>query len=113
MLLTLRWRMLSRAAVRSRAIQLATLIDHRLRLAGLGRKTGTTLRRWSRESVLQPVNKHLTRVAEIADRAAYSGEYDCLFDTEELERLARSLTYRQLKRLVKESKTAGDKTQAV
>ena len=113
MLLTLRWKMLSRAAVRSRAIQLATLIDHRLRLAGLGRKTGTTLRRWSRESVLQPVNKHLTRVAEIADRAAYSGEYDCSFDTEELERLARSLTYRQLKRLVKESKTAGDKTQAV
>ena len=112
-LLTLRWRMLSKVAVQSRTVRLANLIDHRLRLAGLGRKTGTTLRRWSQQAELRPVRKELSRLAEIADRAVYADDENSAFDTAELDRLARRLNFRELTRLKKESVRTQNNPQAV
>ena len=112
-LLTLRWKMLSKVTVRRRAIRLAILIDHRLRLAGLGRKTGTTLRRWSLQSPLLPVHEELARLAEIADRAVYANDESSTFDMTELDQLARRLSFRELTRLKKESIKVQNHSQAV
>lgn len=112
-LLTMRWRMLSEEAVQCRTVRLANLIDQRLRLAGLGRKTGTTLRRWSQQMELRPVHEELSRLAEIADLAVYADDENSAFDAAELDRLARRLSFRELTRLKKESVRTQNNPQAV
>lgn len=97
-LLTLRWRMAFRRKANRRAVHLAVLVEHRLRLAGLEKEAGTTLRRWSSKAVFGPVRDRLKRVAEIADQAMYQSD-DVSVDDRELNELAQALSYRQLKRL--------------
>lgn len=108
LLLTLRWKLLSGRPSKNRALLLASLIDHRLRLAGLGRQAGTTLRRWSGRSEFEPVAEPLTRVAEIADRAAFSTQNPPDINAEELEQLARRLSFRTLKQLRKDAQRRQD-----
>lgn len=98
-LLTWRWKMTPRKTPQRRALELARLVDHRLRLAGLGRQGGTTLRRWSRQPVLAPVQSNLCRVADLADEAMYRDVARSHIDTHELEELARQITYTELRTL--------------
>lgn len=98
-LLTLRWQLSLRKSPHRRALELAQLVDHRLRLAGMTRQAGTTLRRWSRQPVLAPVQKDLTRVADLADEAMYRSEIQHTTDVKELDALARQLSYTELRRL--------------
>jgi len=51
-----------------------SLIDYRLKMAGLKRPSGTTLNRWSLQPKLQPVRSALLRVAAIADEVRF-GEH--------------------------------------
>ena len=97
-LLTIRWWMASRRKTGKRAVHLAVLVEHRLRLAGLEKEAGTTLRRWSSKAVFGPVRDRLQRVAEIADQAMYQSE-SVLVDDSELNDLAHALSFRELKRL--------------
>ena len=99
-LLTLRWRVFSAKSDR-KAVQLASLIDQRLRLVGIERKPGTTLKRWSRKEELQPVQDSLHRIADIADRVMFDQHAEEHFDDAELQRLERRLSYRQLKELTR------------
>lgn len=110
-LLTLRWKLNSRASLKRRAIQLAVLVDHRLRLAGLERKSGTTLRRWSGHAALESVRDTIIRVADVADQAAFSPVFDSQFEGEELNVLASGLSLRQLIRLQKKTGQAPDAAQ--
>ena len=99
LLLTWRWKMTPQKSSPGRALELARLVDHRLRLAGIGRKAGTTLRRWSRQPVLAPLQDNLCRVADLADEAMYRRATQPHIDTLELEELARQLTYSELRTL--------------
>lgn len=104
LLLTLRWKLFSGRSSRDRALQLVTLIDHRLRLAGLGRSAGTTLRRWCGREEFRPVAKSMNRVAEIADLAAFSPTSQSDIDAEELDLLAKELSFRQFRQLERDTK---------
>ena len=110
-LLTLRWRFSSRASTQHRAVRLASLIDQRLRLAGIERHRGTTLKRWSRQPELEPIRNDLRRVAEIADQAMFSTNSVATIEERELKALERGLSYRELKRL-RRSHTIETTTQA-
>lgn len=102
-LLTLRWRLTARRSLQRKAVHLAVLIDHRLRLTGLERRAGTTLSRWARQQVLEPVRRQLVRVAEIADQAVFRGDVLGHVDVAELNELALTLSYRRLRGLSSES----------
>lgn len=112
LMLTLRWKLTSRELADRRAIRLASLVDHRLRLAGMERSVGTTLKRWATRAELKPVRDDLLRVAEIADRAMYSGTLNEV-EPEELDRLATGLSFRQLQQLRQEASSTTTKSQAV
>ncbi|MCR9197341.1 MAG: transglutaminase-like domain-containing protein [Planctomycetaceae bacterium] len=99
MLLTLRWRLTLRKSPSTLAIGLARLVDHRLRLAGIRRSGGTTLRRWARQPVLAPVREELARVADLADEVMYQTQRTGQVDTSELDLLARQLSYSELCKL--------------
>ena len=102
-LLTLRWRLTESATPERKAISLAVLIDHRLRLTGLERNAGTTLKRWARQEELQPVRNQLSRVAEMADQAAFGRPAPDQFCSGELDELASHLSYRRLRTIKQES----------
>lgn len=104
LLLTLRWKLYSGAPSKNRALQLATLVDHRMRLAGLGRKAGTTLRRWSVRDEFQTVAEPLNRVADIADLAAFCPINQPDIDSAELDQLAKRLNFRTFKQLGKDAR---------
>lgn len=101
LLLTMRWKWTSRSTARLRAVQLAMLIDNRLRLAGLSRRNETTLRRWAQQPVLEPIREELVLVSELADRGMYSEGDHIGIDVAELDRLAKQLNYRRLLQLRK------------
>lgn len=97
---TLEWHLAGSRDQRSRATQLARLIDHRLRLAGLPRRSGTTLKRWARQPPLTPVRDDLSRIADLADQAAFDpGDSNIAVEPGELKRLASQLSFRELRRL--------------
>ena len=99
-LLTLRWRFAGWWAPDRRAVLLAILIEYRLRLSGLERRRGTTLKRWAHSLPLKPLQSELTRVAEIADEAAFGqAKNSSPVDAAELERLASELSFRRLRSL--------------
>ena len=112
-LLTWRWQSALRKAPDRRALELAQLVDHRLRLVGMTRKTGTTLRRWSCQPVLAPVRQNLTRVVDLADEAKYRRTIRHSIDTKELEDLATQLSYSELRKLLNSSAATSDKSSAV
>ena len=99
-LLTLRWKLARRKSPRQKAVSLAILIDHRLRLSGMARGSGTTLNRWARQQILEPVRSQLTRVAAMADQAAF-GHPDVVtqLNTTELDQLAVHLSFQRLRSL--------------
>lgn len=72
--LTLHYRIAPHRSARQQALHAARLIDHRLRLANIARSPGTTLRRWANLEALQPLKADLSRIAELADAAAYGAE---------------------------------------
>ncbi len=97
---TLRWRFIARGDSRNRAAELAELVDHRLRLAGLPRRAGTTLRRWANQPELNPVRGELKRLAHLADQAAFSRDRDLPpVEPGELNRLVSKLSFQELRRL--------------
>jgi len=102
-LLTLRWRLTDSTTPERKAISLAVLIDHRLRLTGLERNAGTTLKRWARQEELKPVRNELSRVAEMADQAAFGCPAPDQFCAGELDELASHLSYRRLRTIKQES----------
>lgn len=108
LLLTLRWKLSAGASSKNRALQLATLVDHRMRLAGLGRKAGTTLRRWSGKTEFESVAEPLNRVADMADLAAFSPVSQHNIDSAELDQLAKRLNFRTLKQLGKAARQPKD-----
>ncbi|MCH2211046.1 MAG: transglutaminase-like domain-containing protein [Fuerstiella sp.] len=112
-LLTWRWQTASRKQPRRRALELAQLVDHRLRLVGMTRKAGTTLRRWSGQPVLAPVRQNLTRLVDLADEAKYRRSTRYSIDTKELEDLARQLSYTELRKILNRSAANSDKSHAV
>jgi len=65
------WRWLSPSSTKSQTLELAALVDYRLQLAGMPRRSGTTLQRWSREDALDSVRPTLQRVAALVDAARY------------------------------------------
>jgi hypothetical protein len=99
-LLTLRWKLTRGDSPRQKAVSLAILIDHRLRLSGMERGSGTTLNRWARQQILAPVRSQLTRVAAMADQAVF-GHADVVaqLNTAELDLLAAHLSYQRLRSL--------------
>ena len=99
-LLTLRWKLTRRKSPRQKAVSLAILIDHRLRLSGMERGSGTTLNRWANQQILAPVRSQLTRVAAMADQAVF-GHADAVaqLNTAELDQLAAHLSYQRLRSL--------------
>lgn len=97
--LTVRWRMAGSHAPDKRALQLATLIERRLKLARLSRDSGTTLKRWTRRKKFLPVRRELARVADIADHAMFGDGTLNLSDHKELDCLAAFLSYRRLRTL--------------
>ena len=96
-LLTLRWKLLVLKSTGREAVWLGALVERRLKLAGLDRTSGTTLRRWAQRSVFSPVRQELTRVADLADSVLFGNEK--AIDRQELKHLASVLTYRRLNRL--------------
>lgn len=97
---TVRWRFIPGSDPRTRAAGLAELIDHRLRLAGLQRRTGTTLSRWANQPRLVPIRGELKRIANLADQAAFSSDDDRLpVEPGELNQLASQLSFQELRRL--------------
>lgn len=97
---TLEWKLAASESRRARAARLARLIDHRLRLAGLPRQSGTTLKRWAGQPELTPVRDELSRIADLADQATFdSGHEDLSIEPGELNHLAATLSYEQFKRL--------------
>lgn len=112
LLLTVRWRLTLRKSPAHRAIGLARLIDHRLRLAGIRRTRGTTLRRWARQPVLSPVSEELARVADLADTVMYQTRRTGKIDTSELDLLARQLSYSELCKLRSRAAATTDTTHA-
>ena len=99
-LLTLRWKLTRRKSPRQKAVSLAILIDHRPRLSGMERGSGTTLNRWANQQILAPVRSQLTRVAAMADQAVF-GHADAVaqLNTAELDQLAAHLSYQRLRSL--------------
>lgn len=97
---TLKWHLALKRDDRTRARRLAHLIDQRLRLAGLPRRSGTTLRRWAKQPHLTPVRARLNRIADLADQATFDVEdHQISIEPGELNRLASQLSLRELKRL--------------
>lgn len=97
---TLEWHLAATRGRRTRATLLARLIDHRLRLAGLPRRSGTTLKRWASQPPLSPVRDSLCRIADLADQAAYdTGDSEIAVEPGELNRLASQLSLQELRRL--------------
>lgn len=98
--LTLHYKIARHRSVRHQALHAARLIDHRLRLANMARRPGTTLRRWASQETLQPLQADLSRVAELADAAAYS--MDSAFpntDSNEFRELTSRLTLRKFQEI--------------
>ena len=114
LLLTLRWKLSSRSSPQRRAIKLAVLVQHRLRLAGIRRQSGTTLRRWARLEPLESVRDELTRVAEIADQAFYDPSLQqAPVDSHELDQLESRLTFREFRTLRQQADNRPRTTQAL
>ena len=101
---TLGWQLTKSHNHRARAARLARLIDHRLRLAGLPRQTGTTLRRWAVQPELTSVRDNLSRIADLADQAIFDpGGEQLSIEPGELNRLASQVSYQELRRLKQSS----------
>ena len=100
-LLTLKWRLTSKNSPRQRAVRLASLVDHRLRLAGVERKPGVTLKRWSHQTELEPVRDKLLRIADIADHAMFGIASSIAVSDDELRQLEQRLRYHELKQLIR------------
>jgi hypothetical protein len=66
----------------------------------MARGSGTTLNRWARQQILEPVRSQLTRVAAMADQAAF-GHPDVVtqLNTTELDQLAVHLSFQRLRSL--------------
>jgi len=65
------WRLKSSDSKNEGVLELAALIDERLRMAGQKRRNGTTLNRWAQQSSLQHVRPELLRLAALADSARF------------------------------------------
>jgi len=101
---TLEWQLARTHNHRARAARLARLIDHRLRLAGLPRQNGTTLRRWAVQPELTSVRDNLSRIADLADQATFDpGSEQLSIEPGELNRLASQVSYQELRRLKQSS----------
>lgn len=97
---TVHWHLTARHSHRSRVTRLARLIDHRLRLTGLPRQHGTTLKRWADRPRLTPVRNELTRIADLADQATFDTSSEELsVEPGELNRLASRLSFHELRRI--------------
>ncbi len=111
--LTLRWKMASALPPDQRALQLATLIENRMKLARLSRDSCTTLKRWTRRKSFSPVRQELARVADIADQAMFGDGTLNLSDHKELDCLATFLSYRRLRTLHQQQLREGDSSGSV
>lgn len=101
---TLEWQVAATHNHRARAARLARLIDHRLRLAGLPRQNGTTLKRWAVQPELTSVRDNLSRIADLADQATFDpGGEQLSIEPGELNRLASQVSYQKLRRLKRSS----------
>ena len=97
---TVHWHLTARRSHRSRVTRLARLIDHRLRLTGLPRQHGTTLKRWAGQPGLTLVRNELTRIADLADQATFdTSSEELTVESVELNRLASRLSFHELRRL--------------
>ncbi len=100
------WRFARATTARGRVLQTARLLDHRLRLAGMPRPSGTTLTKWLRlQPELQTMSPVLAEFLSLADRAAYGNEQDAnavsLVVAEECsQRVQRELTLAGFQRAV-------------
>lgn len=68
---TWKWRWRTSVSGNERALELATLIDERLRIAGKMRPAGTTLHRWASTSSMVHVRSELQRLSELADSVRF------------------------------------------
>ena len=103
---TMRWKLKTGGDLCPQVIELAQLVDRRLRMSGFSRHAGTTMQRWASQPELRDVSDDLKRLGQLADQAAF-GHGPARCSREELKQLADRCTLTRLRK-VRRGRRAAD-----